>query len=87
MRNKPEKPFQCEKCHKQDCQKNQEHENQIYEKAHPNQHQQAEREKQIIPELIHKRNIIQGEMVIYLDNASTKHFTFLIILKSRILLM
>jgi hypothetical protein len=43
--------------------------------------------KQIIPELIHKRNIIQGEMVIYLDDASTKHFTFLIISKSHILLM
>jgi hypothetical protein len=29
--------------------------------------------EQIVPELIHKSNIIQGEVNIYLDDASTKH--------------
>jgi hypothetical protein len=43
--------------------------------------------KQIIPELVHKSNIIQGEVVIYLDDAGTKHFTFLIIPKSHKLLV
>jgi hypothetical protein len=43
--------------------------------------------KQIIPDLIHKSDIIQGEVVIYLDDACTRHFTFLVIPKSHILLM
>jgi hypothetical protein len=43
--------------------------------------------KQIIPELIHKSDIIQGEVVIYLDDAGTNHFTFLVIPKSNILLV
>jgi hypothetical protein len=43
--------------------------------------------KYIVPKLIHKRDIIQGEEVIYLDDAGTKHFTFLIIPKSHILLV
>jgi ribosome biogenesis SPOUT family RNA methylase Rps3 len=43
--------------------------------------------KQIIPELVHKSDIIQGEIVIYLDAASTKHLTPLIISKSHILLV
>jgi hypothetical protein len=43
--------------------------------------------KHIIPELIHKSDIIQGEVVIYLDDVGTKHFSFLIIPKSHILLV
>jgi hypothetical protein len=43
--------------------------------------------EQIIPELIHKSNIIQGEVVIYLDDASTEHLTLLVIPKSHILLV
>jgi hypothetical protein len=43
--------------------------------------------KQIVPELIHKRNIIQGEASIYLDDVGTKHLTLLVILKSHILFM
>jgi hypothetical protein len=43
--------------------------------------------KQIIPELVHKSNIIQGEVVIYLDDAGTKHFTLLVIPKSHMLLV
>jgi hypothetical protein len=43
--------------------------------------------KQIIPELVHKSDIIQGEVVIYLDDASTKHLTLLDIPKSQILLV
>jgi hypothetical protein len=61
--------------------------NQICEKAHPNQHRQLRDKKHIISKLVHKSNIIQGEMVIYLDDASTKHFTFLIVPKSYILLV
>jgi hypothetical protein len=38
--------------------------------------------EQIIPELVHKRNIIKGEIVIYLDDACTEHLTLLIIPKS-----
>jgi hypothetical protein len=37
--------------------------------------------KQIIPELVHKSNITQCEVVIYLDDASTKQLTFLVIPK------
>jgi hypothetical protein len=43
--------------------------------------------KQIIPELVHKSDIIQGEAAIYLDNASTEHLTLLVIPKSHILLV
>jgi hypothetical protein len=39
------------------------------------------------PKLINKRNIINGEEVIYLDDVGTEHFTFFIIPKSRILLV
>jgi Co/Zn/Cd efflux system component len=42
--------------------------------------------KQIIPELVHKNDIIQGEEVIYIDDTDTKHLTLLIIPKSQILL-
>jgi hypothetical protein len=38
--------------------------------------------KQIVSQFIHKSNIIQSEVVIYLDDVNTKHFTFLVILKS-----
>jgi hypothetical protein len=41
----------------------------------------------IIPELVHKSDIIQGEVVIYLDDASTKYLTLLVIPKSHILLV
>jgi hypothetical protein len=43
--------------------------------------------KQIVSQLIHKSDIIQGEVIIYLDNAGMKHLTFLIIPKSHILLV
>jgi hypothetical protein len=43
--------------------------------------------KQIVPKLIHKSYIIQGEEVIYLDDAGTNHFTFLVIPESHILLV
>jgi hypothetical protein len=37
--------------------------------------------KQIIPEHVHKSDIIQGEVIIYLDDAGTKHLTLLVIPK------
>jgi anionic cell wall polymer biosynthesis LytR-Cps2A-Psr (LCP) family protein len=43
--------------------------------------------KQIVSELVHKSDIIQGEAVIYLDDTSTEHLTLLIIHKSHILLV
>jgi hypothetical protein len=43
--------------------------------------------EQIIPKVVHKSDIIQGEIVIYLDDASTEHLTLLVILKSHILLV
>jgi hypothetical protein len=43
--------------------------------------------KQIILELTQKGDIIQGEAVIYLDNAGTVHITLLVIPKSHILLV
>jgi hypothetical protein len=43
--------------------------------------------KQIISQFIHKRNIIQCEEVIYLDDVGPKHFTFLVIPNSHILLV
>jgi hypothetical protein len=42
--------------------------------------------KKIIYELVHKCDIIQVEVVIYLDDTSTKHLTLLSISKSHILL-
>jgi hypothetical protein len=42
--------------------------------------------KQVVSQPIHKSNIIQGEAVIYLDDAGTKHLTLLVIPKSHILL-
>jgi hypothetical protein len=43
--------------------------------------------KQVVSQPIHKSNIIQGEAVIYLDDAGTKHLTLLVIPKSHILLV
>jgi hypothetical protein len=43
--------------------------------------------KQVLSQSIHKSDIIQGEEVIYLNDVDTKHFTFLIIPKSHILLV
>jgi hypothetical protein len=39
----------------------------------------------VIPKLIHKSDIIQGEVVIYLDDIGTEHLTLLVIPKSHIL--
>jgi hypothetical protein len=41
--------------------------------------------KEVVSQPIHKSDIIQGKVIIYLDDASTKHLTFLIIPKSHIL--
>jgi hypothetical protein len=43
--------------------------------------------KQLIPKLVHKSDIIYGEIVIYLDDAGTEHLTLLVIPKSHILLI
>jgi hypothetical protein len=43
--------------------------------------------KQIVSQFIHKSDIIQGEVVIYLDDTGTKHFTFLAVPNGHILLM
>jgi hypothetical protein len=43
--------------------------------------------KQIVLKLVHKSNIIQGEVIIYLDDIGTKHLTLLVIPKSHILLV
>jgi hypothetical protein len=43
--------------------------------------------KHIVSQFIHKSDIIQGEEIIYLNDADTKHLTLLVILKSHILLM
>jgi hypothetical protein len=43
--------------------------------------------KQVVSQPIHKSDIISGEMIIYLDDADTKHLTFFIIPKSHILLV
>jgi hypothetical protein len=40
--------------------------------------------KQVVSQPIHKSDIIQGEVVIYLDDIGTKHLTILIIPKSHI---
>jgi hypothetical protein len=43
--------------------------------------------EQIIPKLVHKSDIIEDEVVIYLDDAGTEHLTLLVIPKSHILLV
>jgi hypothetical protein len=43
--------------------------------------------KQVVSQPVHKSDIIQGEAVIYLDDAGPKHLTLLIIPKSHILLL
>jgi hypothetical protein len=43
--------------------------------------------KYVVSQPIHKSDIIHGEEVIYLNYVSTKHFTFLVIPKSHILLV
>jgi hypothetical protein len=43
--------------------------------------------KQIVSQPIHKSDIIYGLEVIYLDDTGSKHFTFLVIPKSHILLV
>jgi hypothetical protein len=43
--------------------------------------------KQVVSQPVHKSDIIQGEAVIYLDDAGPKHLTLLIIHKSHILLV
>jgi hypothetical protein len=43
--------------------------------------------KQVVSQPVHKSDIIQGEAVIYLDDAGPKHLTRLVIPKSYILLM
>jgi transposase len=43
--------------------------------------------KQIIPELVHKIDIIRGKAVIYLDDTGTEYLTLLVIPQSHILLM
>jgi hypothetical protein len=40
---------------------------------------------QVVSQPVHKSDIIQGEAVIYLDDAGHKHFTLLVIPKSHIL--
>jgi hypothetical protein len=42
--------------------------------------------KQVVSQSVHKSDIIQGEVVIYLDDAGLKHLTLLVIPKSHILL-
>jgi hypothetical protein len=43
--------------------------------------------KQFVSQPIHKSDIIQGEVIIYLDDAGTKHLILLVIPKSYILLV
>jgi hypothetical protein len=43
--------------------------------------------KQVVSQPIHKGDIIQGEEVIYLDDAGTEHLTFHVLPKSHILLV
>jgi hypothetical protein len=43
--------------------------------------------KQIVPQFIHKSDIIHGEIIIYLDDIGTNHLTLLVIPKSHILLV
>jgi D-Tyr-tRNAtyr deacylase len=44
-------------------------------------------QKQIVSQFIHESDIIQGEEAIYLNDASTKHLTLLVIPKIHILLV
>jgi hypothetical protein len=83
MRNHLERLFQGKKCHKQACQKNQEL---VKENIQININKLRDKE-QIIPELFHKNGIIQGEVIIYLDDAGIEHLTLLVIPKSNILLV
>jgi hypothetical protein len=87
MRNQLEKHFQCKRCLKHACQKNQEYVNQTCERAHSNQHHKLRDRKQVVSQPIHKSDIIQCEAAIYLDNAGTEHLTLLIIPKSHVLLV
>jgi hypothetical protein len=43
--------------------------------------------KQVLSQPIHKSDIIQGEAIIYLDDASPKYLTLLVIPKSHLLLV
>jgi hypothetical protein len=43
--------------------------------------------KQVVSQPIYKSDIIQGESIIYLDDAGTEHLTLLVIHESRILLV
>jgi hypothetical protein len=43
--------------------------------------------KQVVSQPVHKSDIIQGEAIIYFDDAGPKHLTLLIIPKSHILLV
>jgi hypothetical protein len=43
--------------------------------------------KHVVSQPVHKSDIIQGEAIIYLDDAGPKHLTLLVIPKSHILLM
>jgi hypothetical protein len=43
--------------------------------------------QQIISQFLHKCDIFQGEVVVYIDDVGTKHFALLVILKSHILLL
>jgi hypothetical protein len=43
--------------------------------------------KQVVSQPVHKNDIIQGETIIYLDDACPKHLALLIIPKSHILLV
>jgi hypothetical protein len=83
MRNQPEKLCQCEKYHKQVCHKNQE----LAKENIQISIDKLRDRKKIIPELVHKSNIIQGEAVIYLDDSGTEHLTLFLIPKSHILLV
>jgi hypothetical protein len=49
--------------------------------------EQVRDRKQIIPEFVHKGDIIQGEVVIYYNDAGIEHLTLLVILKCHILLV
>jgi hypothetical protein len=43
--------------------------------------------KQVVSQSIHKSDIIQGEAIIYVDDAGTEHLTLLVIPESNILLV
>jgi hypothetical protein len=87
MRIQPEKLFQGEKCHKQACRRIKNSRIRLAKKNIQISIDQLRDREQIIPEHVYKSDIIQGEMVIYLDDAGTKHLTLLVIPKSYILLV